>query len=244
MRQSAIFSSSLVAVIAIGTAGAVAGVDPPDLEVNAVSGLIETVDATWSGSNYNVRYTVMNTSGFQSNSLLLSTNSHDDVDPRIAINPSGNAYVAWWRDQSVDAVVYRKHTYLTGAWSAERTVGLASESNSRPRVIYDGGKIWVGYQIQNARSRSIGVQIIDDDPEPVRSIIGTTSYTGDIDLQIQFEAGHLWVTWIDTSSRAAYSEYSYDKRTWSSTAYESYSSDSVDAARTRIRNLILHYLSD
>jgi hypothetical protein len=241
MKPAAIFSSFLVASIAIGTAAALS-VDPPDLEVNAVSGLIETVDATWSGSNYNVRYTVMNASGFQSTSQLLSTNTQDDVDPRIAINPTGNAYVAWWRDLSTDAVLYRKHNYTTGAWGAERAVGLATESNSRPRVLSGGGKIWVCYQIQNARSRSIGVQIIDDDPEPVRSVIGTTSYTGDIDLQIQYEAGHLWVTWIDTASRVAYTEYSYDKRVWSSTAYEYYSGDSVDAARSRIRSRVLNYL--
>src|SRR5258706_11908984 len=45
-------------IAALGLASvAVFAVDPPDVHVNVMSDLIETVDATWSGSNYNVRYT-------------------------------------------------------------------------------------------------------------------------------------------------------------------------------------------
>ncbi len=68
-------------------------VDPPDLKINAVSGLIETVDATWSGSNYNVRYTVVSTSGQQSSTLFLTSVPANDLDPRIAISSGGDAWV-------------------------------------------------------------------------------------------------------------------------------------------------------
>jgi len=240
MTHTAMRSYSLAAALALASI-AVAGVDPPDLRINTLTGLIETVDATWSGSNYNVRYTVFDGSGQVSNSQLLSTNAADDLDPRIVISGSGNAYVTWWRDVATDIVVYRKRTFATGAWSYERTVGLATESNSRPRIVYAGDKAWVAYQIQNMKSRSVGAQIIDDDPEPTRSILGTTSYSGNLDIQLQFEAGHLWVTWIDTSSRVAYTQYDYDRRAWTTVAFEPYSADSVQAARTRIRSVILGF---
>jgi hypothetical protein len=230
------------AIAAIGWACCAAlAVDPPDLRINPASGLIETVDATWSGSNYNVRYTVVNGAGQQSTSLLLSTNSANDLDPRISISNAGDAVVAWWRDSAPGVLVYRKHAFTAGDWGAERTAGLATENNSRPRLAFAGDKIWVAYQIQYSKSRAIGAQIIDDDPEPFRSIVATTSYTGDLDLTLQFEGGHLWTTWIDTSQRVGYSEYVFQKGQWSVPAYESFGADSTAAARLRIREMLLGY---
>jgi hypothetical protein len=228
-------------VTAIVLASAVTmSVDPPDLQVNAVSGRIETVDATWSGSNYNVRYTQFMSNGDETTSSLITTNSANDVDPRIAITATGDALVAWWRDLSTDALVYRKRTLATGSWGPERLAGLAAESNSHPRIIYAGDKTWLVYQIQSSKSaRSIGAQIIDDDPEPIRSIVSTTTYAGNLDVQIEYEARHLWVTWIDSASNVGYAEYDYVRHAWTSVARESYASDSVAAARDRIRALIL-----
>lgn len=240
MTHAAIRSYCVTATIALASI-ALAGVDPPDVRINGLSGLIETVDATWSGTDYNVRYTVVDGSGLVSSSQLLSTHSANDLDPRIVISGIGNAYVAWWRDVATDVVLYRKRNLTTGTWSYERPVGLATESNSRPRIVYAGNKAWVAYQVQNTKSRSVAAQIIDDDPEPMRSIIGTTSYSGNLDVQLQFEAGHLWVTWIDTSSRVAYAQYDYDRRVWNAVAYEWFSTDSVQAARVRIRAIVLGY---
>ena len=233
--------SFCVAAATVLVSIAVAGSDPPDVRIDALSGLIETVDATWSGTNYNVRYTALDTSGQVTSSQLLTTNSADDLDPRIVLSGTGNAYVAWWRDTATDLVVYRKRSYATGAWASEHSVGIATESNSRPRVVYAADKAWVAYQIQNAKSRSVGAQVIDDDPEPIRTILGTTSFTGNLDIQIQFDSGHLWVTWIDTSLRVAYAEYDYARRAWGTVAYESYATDSISAARTRIRAIVMYY---
>jgi len=220
---------------------AVAGVDPPDVRINSLSGLIETVDATWSGTNFNVRYTALDATGQVTNSQLLTTNTADDLDPRIVLSGAGNAYVAWWRDTAIDQVVYRKRNYATGAWTYEHIVGLATESNSRPRIVYAGDKAWVAYQIQNMKSRSVGAQVIDDDPEPIRTILGTTSFTGDLDIQLQFDSGHLWVTWVDTSLRVAYVQYDYARRAWGTISYESYATDSIPAARARIRSIVMCY---
>jgi hypothetical protein len=229
---------ALFAAILLATAAAF-GVDPPDLEINSLTGLVETVDATWSGSNFNVRYSVMSGVGSLASSTYLTTNAADDLDPRIAISATGDAYVAWWRDSANDKVLFRKKTYTNGVWTSEQTIGLTAESNSRPRITIAGGSPWVAYQIQNTRSRSIGAQIIDDTPEPFRSILATTSFSGDLDVQIQSQSGHLWVTWVDTSSRVGYAEYQFDKRVWLAPAFESFLPDSVTAARSRIEDVIL-----
>jgi hypothetical protein len=240
MIHAAMRSYCMAAAVAFGSI-AVAGVDPPDVRINGMTGLIETVDATWSGTNYNVRYTVLDGAGQLASSQLVSTNPADDLDPRIVISGVGNAYVVWWRDVSTDLVVYRKRSVTTGAWTSERTVGLTTETNSRPRIVYAGDKAWVAYQIQSMKSRSVGAQVIDDDPEPMRSIVGTTSYNGNLDIQLQYEVGHLWVTWIDTSSRVAYAQYDYSRRAWSVVGYESYAMDSIAAARSRIRAAVLFF---
>ena len=237
--RKAIRRQFVIASIFLSAAAAFC-VDAPDLRINAVSGLVEVVDAAWSGSNYNVRYTQVTTDGDSKGSTLLSSNGANDIDPRIASARSGDAIVVWWRDLKTDVVIYRKRALATGAWSPEHTVGRTTESGSHPRIVYSGDDAWIAYQIQNSRSRSVGAQIIDDDPEPFRSIIATTSYSGDLDIQIDAEMNHLWVTWIDSASNVGFSEYDSATRLWSVPTFEPFATDSVSAARSRIRERVLN----
>lgn len=236
--HNAIRPFAVIAVVVLASAVAPT-VDPPDVCMDTVSGFIETVDATWTGTNYNVRDTQVTPTGDLLSSTILTTNSANDVDPRLAITPGGDVLVVWWRDLTTDAVIYRKRTLATGVWGNEHTVGAGNESNSHPRITFCNQKAWVAYQIQNTKNRSIGVQIIDDDPEPFRTIVATTSFTGSLELQLKSESAHLWVTWVDSSLRVGYSYYTDDKQTWSVPAFESFAADSATAARARIRDRVL-----
>ena len=237
--HNAIRRQFVVAAIVLSSAAALC-VDAPDLQINAVSQLIEVVDAAWSGSNYNVRYTQMMPNGESKGSTLLSSHSANDNDPRISSAPDGDTVVVWWRDLKTDLVIYRKRTLLTGIWGSEQVVGRTTESGSRPRVVSSDRDYCIAYQIQNLKSRSVGVQIIDDDPEPFRSIIATTLYSGDLDMQVDAEMSHLWVTWIDSASNVGYSEFDSQSRLWALPTFEPFASDSVAAARSRIREHVLH----
>src|SRR5258705_8597718 len=88
-------SRRYVVIAAIGLASVAAfatfAVDPPDVHVNVMADVIETVDATWSGSNYNVRYTQTTSDGEQTASFLLTTNAANDADPRIFSAESGDS---------------------------------------------------------------------------------------------------------------------------------------------------------
>jgi hypothetical protein len=214
------------------------GVDPPDARINPMSSLIETVDTTWTGTNYNVRYTAATADGDQTSSFSLTTNAANDVDPRIAISPTGDTTVVWWRDLATDAVLYRTHSFATGAWTAERVAGGAGQSNSHPRVIYAAGKPWIAYQVQNSKNRSVAAEIIDDTPEPFLTV-ATTAYTGDLDIRLHAESGHLWLTWTDSSSYVGYSEYIYGSQYWALPSRESYSAGGVLSALARVRSRIL-----
>jgi hypothetical protein len=127
-----------------------------------------------------------------------------------------------------------------GAWGPERIVGRTTESGSHPRIVFANGAPWVAYQIQNTKTRSIGASIIDSDPEPfLRAIIGTTAYTGDLDIQLESELNHLWVTWLDNATTVAFSEYDAQHALWSLPRYESFLAETVTAARARIRDHVL-----
>lgn len=231
---------TLVTLAAVGLAAAAPiSVDPPDAELNNATGLIETVDAAWSGTNFNVRFTEVTVDGVLTSSFYLTSNAAHDVDPRIACATSGELAVVWWRDLATDAVIYRKRSSPSGVWSMERSLGSSTESSSHPRVIYAGNKAWVAYQIQKSGSRTVGAQVIEDDSEPTRSIIASTSYAGDLDIQISYESGHLWITWIDGPSRVGYSEHNSTTLLWGAAAVESFAPDSIAAARARIRSRIL-----
>ena len=238
MKQSRIRASWILATVFLAAAAQVA-VDPPHIELNAATGLIEAVDSTWSGNNYNVRFTEGTVAGEMSYSLPLTTNPANDLDPRIACTAKGDVVVVWWRDLTTDAIVCRKRSIVTGAWSPEKLLGVANESGSRPRVVDVGNDAWVAYQIQKNQTRAVGAQVIEDDSEPTRTIVATTSYSGNLDIQIMFESGNLWITWIDSASRVGYSEYNPTTELWTSAAVESFASDSIAAARARIRARIL-----
>jgi hypothetical protein len=228
-----------VIVVFVLTTAVTPIVDPPDVCLNSSTGLIEAVDSTWSGTNYNVRSIQVSPKGEQLNSTLLTSNPANDMDPRVLVLPAGDVIVAFWRDLTNDALIYRKRGAATGAWGPERIAGASYESNSRPRLAYCNGKSWIAYQIQSSKSRSLCGQIIDDDPEPFRTVVATTGFTGLFELQLKCEAGQLWMTWIDSGQRVGYAEYLFDKQVWTVPAFESFAADSAQAARLRIREKVL-----
>lgn len=238
MKLTAICSVMIAATMGL-VAGAPVAVDPPDVELNTATGLIDTVDAAWSGSNYNVRFTEATVSGVQTSTFYLTSNSAPNLDPRIACAVNGDLAVVWWRDLATDALIYRRRASASGTWTLERALGSASESASHPRVIYAGSKAWVAYQIQKNGSRAVSAQVIEDDSEPTRTIVAATSYGGDLDIQLTYESGHLWITWIDGSSRVGYSEHNPTTLLWTAAAVESYAPDSIAEARERIRSRII-----
>ena len=93
--RNAIRRQFVIAAIFLSSSAALC-VDAPDLRINQASGFVEVVDAAWSGSNYNVRYTQVMTNGEPKGSSLLSSNAANDIDPRIVSAPRGDAVVVWW----------------------------------------------------------------------------------------------------------------------------------------------------
>ena len=239
MKLTAIRTSWILATVGLAAAAQIA-VDPPDVELNPATGLIEAVDATWAGNNYNVRFTEGTAAGEMTFSLSLTTHPANDLDPRIACTAKGDVVVVWWRDLTTDAIIYRKRTLGVGGVVAREADGSRRTKAEAAR----GSSTWAarrGWPIRFRRPDRgrVGAQVIEDDSEPTRTIVATTAYTGNLDIQLTYESGHLWITWIDSASRVGYSEYNPTTLLWAAAAVESYAPDSIAAARARIRARIL-----
>lgn len=215
--------------------------DPPDSEVNPQSNNIETTDSTWATDNFDIRHVIDPGDGLSRMVFTVAADGADDLDPRLTIAASGDTWVVWWRDDAIDEVLIRKRSYTGGTWSEEALVSKKNESSREPEILHDGTSVWVAYRYEDQDDTAIAVRSILDGPDPVsgRVIVSTTSFTGDVDVQIHFESSHLWMTWVDGASNVGWSEYDYTAESWDSPAYESYATDSVEDARGRIRSDVL-----
>jgi hypothetical protein len=232
----------LISTILFFTIGTVSASDPPDAKINPQSGYITTVDSYWDGSHFCVRQTLNLGDGESPQVTALSPCTVAELGPRLAMSPSGDTWVVWWRSDTMDEVLVRKQTFSDGTWSSERQVSSSEESSEAPEIVHDGTRPWVVYQAQVLAGTKIVVGAITEDPDPLTPIgIRTTTYEGDVGVRINAALGHLWVTWVDSEIEVGWSEYDYETGTWSSPATESYASDTVGAARKRIETAILGY---
>lgn len=229
--------TAVVISIALGSLGWAS--DAPDSRTNPSNSHIETVDSTLLGGNYNVRH-VDTPSGGYPTATQLSSNSADDNGPRVSIGSSGATSVVWWRDGATDEVYYRRRSASNVSFGSEARISDGSENSRSPRIAHDGGSVWVSYEIAVSGATQIAaVGTEGGEPFPARTIVGSTSYSGDRDLLIHSENSHVWTTWIDSSSQVAWSEYDKPSATWGTVATESYGSDSVPDARGRVRTAVL-----
>ncbi len=214
--------------------------DPPDAAVNPQSGLVEVVDSVFANRGLHIRHTTILGSGRLGSELLTSASARDS-DPRLAIAPNGDTLVTWSRSTNPPQVLVMTRSYATQTWSAEQVISDPSQASRHPRIVYDGTQAWVAYEADTGGATSIDVAGGGDYPAPwpEGAPVASTTFTGNRDLTMSSETGHLWVTWVDANTTVGWVAYDSVSRTWSWPKYESYANDSVSAARARIRNEIL-----
>lgn len=237
--RKAFVSAARILVLILGLTIAF-GSTPPDSKTNPQSGAIETVDVHLSGGVQKIRHTIIPGGGQARTVTQLTDPQSDDDGARLTISSGGDSFVVWYRAGAVKKVLLRKRSYSTGNWCSETLLSAVDESSSLPAITHDGTKAWVAYEFATANGTSIAVTGADGcDPWPSRTALATTSFTGEKDITIDSVSGNLWVTWVDSSTNVGWVEYNYSTSTWSTPSYESYSSDSIAAARQRIRTTVL-----
>ena len=213
--------------------------DPPASTVNPLNGYIETADTLSQGGTYNIRHAANPGGGEPMVVTMVSTDTADEYGARIVNNPAGDTYVAWWRDLATDEVRIRTRNQATGSWGSATQVSDSGTGSRKPELVHDGDDLWVAFEGDGGPGEvDIIVRTIRDDPVPVL-ILGTTTFTGDIDIRMHLETGHFWISWVDDDCAVGWSEYDGTSESWSVAAYESCDSDSVGDARGRIRTELL-----
>lgn len=228
----------LVSCLAVAPAMAI---DPPDSAVNPASGDITVVDSPLVGSRYDVRLTVNPGNEKEKVVYTISSNALDDLMPHLVIEPDGDTWVTWWRNDGAGRVLIRKQDFATKTWTAERLISEPDEDSRNPRLIYDGTKPWVVFEIGGQEVTSIALNSIVDEPDPIprRTIVATTPYVGHLDARLHNESGALWVTWADSDTDLGWSAYDHDAEVWSAPAYMPYQPGEEGAALASIRDEVL-----
>jgi hypothetical protein len=188
-----------------------------------------------------VRHIVNPGSGQLPQVTTLTTGSTDNAAPQIAISTSGGTWITWWRAGSPDQVFYRRRSTSNGTWSGEALVGSADTAARKPSINFDGTTPWFAYESGTAPNRSVVAAQGGNDPEPIPSwtVLRQTSSTAELQVMLHVEAGHLWVTWIDSATQVGWCEFDHTLAVWSPAAFDSYANDSTTASVARIRNTVL-----
>jgi hypothetical protein len=213
----------------------------PDSELNPQSGYIESVGTVEVGGALDVRHVVDPGQGGPKVAQVLSSAVSDDRSPRISIGTGGDTWVVWWRDGAVDEILARQREYSSGTWSAESVISSPDEESRNPAIALDAGSVWVVFEIITSSGVDIGIvaSAVDDPwPFPERSILASTAFTGDVDVEIHTGSGELWASWVDSHTEVGWRDYDHASECWAPTRYESYATDSVEAARERIRSTL------
>ena len=233
MRQSDL--SRVVLAAGLGLAASLAAAEVPDLELNPVTGHVESVDVAPDAGGL-VRH--VTDAGRVRTSALISTAAGQS--PRIAITGAGDSWVVWWQDAAVDKVFYAVRDHASGAWSAPQQASGAQQNSRFPEIAHDGTTAWIGYEVKLGGTTSIAVVGIIDSPEPFGKIVVTTNSTLPLDLEVHAESGHVWVTWVDSLTSMGWSEYDAASGLWSLPQYQPCVAATVDLALEAIRNAVLN----
>ena len=225
-------------VLASLMANALPASEPPDMEVNPVTGYVEAVDVAADAGNL-VRHTV--DMGQGGNGTAQTVSSSEGKNPRIAIKTNGESWVVWWQDGSTDEVFYTFRATPGGTWTPASRVSSPGQDSQYPEIVHNGSSTWIAYQILAGTTKSIAVTGITDGPEPfpTATVLATTTFSGDVDVLVHSESGHVWVTWVHSATLVGWSQWDSTAGLWSVPAFESYAGSSIQAARSNIRWTVL-----
>ncbi|MEW5807604.1 MAG: hypothetical protein AB1756_09705 [Acidobacteriota bacterium] len=206
------------------------------IETNPASGNPEAVWSAKGGSDssYEIRYSYLDGTEWAP-SVAITTDSVDDLDPRLAFDLSGNRNAVWWSDGTYDIIQYSYLPFSGGSWSSPLSISSSSENCRYPSVVAHNSEVWFSYErINNSGYRDV-LCSTKEYPEPFPTfVISNTQRQTELRTKIHSINGHLWVDWIDSASYLGYSERI--SGLWSSAQYESYSGeDDVENGRQRIR---------
>ena len=213
--------------------------DDAFIVLNPSTGRTESV---WSavplGGSSEVFFSVLQGSGW-SPSEQITSNSLPDQQPQVALTSQGDRKLVWWRNDTVDVVLFAEKSASGGWWSTPVQVSDGQEDARSPQVAVFGATTFAAYEgVPTSGYRKVIVGKQDGpDPWPLTQV-ATSSQVSALYIQLHSDSGHLWVEWVDSAIQLGWSEYL--SGSWGTAEYETYGgADDIASGRGRIRSRVL-----
>jgi hypothetical protein len=156
----------------------------------------------YDGADYRIQARRRSASGTWSGVRTLSAAGQSALEPRVAVDPNGNALVVWDRYDGANTQIQVRRRSASGTWSAVQTISagngpsLAVDSNGNALVVWqrlDGGN-WLIQARRRSASGSLGaVQTL--------SAAGQNAFAAQVDMTGDGNAVVVWERWDGTSTR-------------------------------------------
>jgi hypothetical protein len=222
--------------------GAVRGDGRPDI---AVSFDLNRLLASWAwnaGTDYDIVVTEWR-DGALSEPVFLTSEAHDEIDPRVFIEADGSAHVTWWTPAPDERVFVASRPAESSTWGLPEQVTPTGVSGRRPSVVVRGGVMRVAYESGASgpgMSQSVVVARRDGGGGFTTEWSVETARSEQLDPQLHLEDGRLWLDWKHESGEFGRAEAS--ETGWSLEATEPWNDPSwvgVESVRRAIRDRVL-----
>jgi len=217
------------------------------VKTNPSTGNDERLCSVWDGHDYEIEWSEK-TTGWSA-PIRLTDNLSDDVAPDVAFAADGTTGVVWREGGGGGSVHYRERALVDGIWTWRSGSALVSDGTSdasAPRIRFDGaGAAWIGWHEYNPDGSVSVMSGVGDSPTPwpmafENSPVGITEASGDLQLDMNAEAGEQWIVWVESSDDLAYAEWNDVSGGWGPVLLEPYSGPGdVDEGKERVREEVL-----
>jgi len=227
----------LVAALLILSYRAAPAAEAPDLEANPITQTVESVDVSTEDDS-RVRHT--EDPGQAGNPVATLVSSAPAVSCRIAIDAAGQSW-AVWQDVATSAIRLSVRNPFETVWTLEKPISLPDQICANPRIVSDGLRAWIAYEVHSGTTTTLTVAIVEDGAEPIpcRKEVGTTTYAGNLDPDLKSESGHIWLSWKADATTLSWSQADFATGNFTPPVAEPIGTGTVRDARARIRNLVL-----
>lgn len=157
-----------------------------------------------NGPDHDIAFAQWTDTGWSAEQFLTS-DTDDELDPRVFIGSDDETYVVWWVDGPDPRVMLTSRTTNLTAWEIPVRVSPPGEIAQRPTVAVHQGVLRVAYQrhagIEPTSARELVVRRFDADRGFLEEHVVSVPRGDRLDPMLHVESGRLWMDWKHTDTR-------------------------------------------
>jgi hypothetical protein len=139
--------------------------------------------------------------------VFLTSDTEDELDPRAHIDDEGRAYVVWWRGGQLAKLFIVSREPGSSTWGFPEPIG---PTGRRPSICTVAEGVLVGFERDGGGGQEVVLLTMLHDGTTTIEVVAETDRTEPLDVMVHFAAGRLWIDWKHDAGQFAYSVYSGD----------------------------------